>query len=247
MELRSSLHPIRVLSDHKNLEYFMSTKLLSCHRAHWSEFLSQFNFRIIYWPGKAGRKPDALTRWSGDLPKEGDECTAFQCQVVLKPHNLIDIPGALTLACGQVAGEPAVVAEEPAMVAEEPAVVAEEPAAVAEEPALPAEDPAGAAEKSIEELFNEAYTKDPIPDDVLGQLHSGQSRSKQLSLTECQQDGNGRLLYRWRLYVPNHMPLKLRLIKDFHEVPAAGHPGQSKTLKLLLRQYYWPRRHKDVD
>ena len=79
--------------------------------------------------------------------------------MVLKPHNLIDTLGALTLACGQVAGEPA--------------VVVEEPAAVAEEPALPAEDPAGAAEKSIEELFNEAYTKDPISDDVLGQLHRG--------------------------------------------------------------------------
>ena len=43
------------------------------------------------------------------------------------------------------------------------------------------------------------------------------------------------------------MPLKLHLIKDFHEVPAAGHPGRSKTLELLLRQYYWPRMHKDVD
>ena len=82
------------------------------------------------------------------------------------------------------------------MVAEEPAVVAEEPAAVAEEPALPAEDPAGAAEKLIEELFNEAYTNDPIPDNVLGQLCRGQTCSKQLSLAECQEDGNGRLLYR---------------------------------------------------
>ena len=27
--LESSLHPIQVLSDHKNLEYFMTTKLLS--------------------------------------------------------------------------------------------------------------------------------------------------------------------------------------------------------------------------
>ena len=43
------------------------------------------------------------------------------------------------------------------------------------------------------------------------------------------------------------MPLKLRLIKDFHEVPAAGHPGRSKTLELLSRQYYWPRMHKNVD
>ena len=102
-ELESSPHPIRVLSDHKNLEYFMFTKLLSRRQARWSEFLSWFNFKIIYPPGKAGRKPDALTRRSGDLPKEGDECTAFQRQVVLKPHNFIDTLGALTLACGQVA------------------------------------------------------------------------------------------------------------------------------------------------
>ena len=133
-ELESSPHPIRVLSDHKNLEYFMSTKLLSRRQARWSEFLSRFNFRIIYQLGKAGGKPDALTRQSGDLPKEGDERTAFQRQVVMKPHNLIDTLGALTLVYGQVAGEPAVVVEEPA-------IVAEEPAAVAEGPALPADDP----------------------------------------------------------------------------------------------------------
>lgn len=39
-ELKSSLHPIQVLSDHKNLEYFMSTKLLSRCQARWSKFLS---------------------------------------------------------------------------------------------------------------------------------------------------------------------------------------------------------------
>ena len=54
-------HPIRVLSDYKNLEYFMSTKLLSRRQACWSEFLSRFNFRIIYWVGKASGKPDVLT------------------------------------------------------------------------------------------------------------------------------------------------------------------------------------------
>ena len=145
----------------------MSTKLLSRCQVCWSRFLSRFNFRIIYRLGKAGGKPDALTRWSRDLPKEGDEWTAFQCQVVLKPHNLIDTPGALILVCGQVVGEPAIVAEEPTMVVEEPAVVAKELATIAEEPSLPVEDPIGAAEKSIEKLFNEAYTNDPIPGNVL--------------------------------------------------------------------------------
>ena len=60
-ELESSLHPIKVLSDYKNLKYFMSTKLLSRRQASWSEFLSWFNFRITYRPGKAGGKPDVLT------------------------------------------------------------------------------------------------------------------------------------------------------------------------------------------
>ena len=184
-KLESSPHPIRVLSDYKNLKYFMSTKLLSCHQVRWSEFLSRFNFRNIYWPGKAGGKPDALTRWSGNLPKEGDERIAFQRHVVLKPHNWSDILGVLTLTCGQVAGEPAVLAEEPAAIVEEPVTLAGNPTQPVEEPALPAEDRAGAAEKSIEELFNEAYAKDPIPDDVLGQLRRGQTRSKQLSLAEC--------------------------------------------------------------
>ena len=78
-ELESTPHPIQVLSDYKNLEYFMSTKLLNRRQAHWSEFLSRFNFKIIYRPGKVRAKPDALTRRSGDLPhEEGDERLKFQ-------------------------------------------------------------------------------------------------------------------------------------------------------------------------
>ena len=46
-ELESSPHIIQVLSDHRNLEYFMSTKLLSRRQARWSEFLSRFNFQIV--------------------------------------------------------------------------------------------------------------------------------------------------------------------------------------------------------
>jgi len=89
--LEGSSHPIQVLSDHKNLEYFMSTKLLNHRQARWSEFLSCFDFRIVYRPRKAGGKPDALTRRSGDLPKEGDERLLANQQAVLKPHNVTDL------------------------------------------------------------------------------------------------------------------------------------------------------------
>ena len=101
--------------------------------------------------------------------------------------------------------------------------------------------------KTITELCNEAYMQDPIPNNVLGQLRRGQTRSKQLSLAKCQVDDKGCLLYHKRVYMPDHMTLKLRLIRDFHETPAAGHPGRSKTLELLAWHYYWPKMYKEVD
>jgi len=72
-ELQSVENPILVLTDHKNLEYFLTTKLLNHRQVRLAQFLSQFNFKIVYHPGKAGVKLDSLTRRSGDLPKEGDK------------------------------------------------------------------------------------------------------------------------------------------------------------------------------
>ena len=87
-ELEGSPHPVKVLSDHRNLEYFMTTKQLNRRQARWAEYLSRFDFKIHYRPGKLGTKPDALTRRSGDLPSEGDPRLEFQKQVVLKPHQI---------------------------------------------------------------------------------------------------------------------------------------------------------------
>jgi hypothetical protein len=68
----------------------MSTKLLNHHQTHWAEYLSRFNFKIVYCPGKAGGKPDALTRRSGDLPQGGDECLTEQQKVVLTVTAVVD-------------------------------------------------------------------------------------------------------------------------------------------------------------
>jgi hypothetical protein len=87
-ELQSTPHPIKVLFDHRILEYLMTTKSLNRRQARWSEFLSRFNFVITYLHGKAGAKPDALTRRSSDLPKEGDERLHYQIQTILKAQNL---------------------------------------------------------------------------------------------------------------------------------------------------------------
>ena len=63
--------PIKILTDYRNLQYFMSTKQLSRYQAHWSEFLLRFNFVLQYRPGKWGAKPDVLTGRLGDHLKKG--------------------------------------------------------------------------------------------------------------------------------------------------------------------------------
>ena len=74
--------PVDVVTDHKNLEYFLTTKLLTRRQARWSEYLSQFNMIIRFRPGKLGAKPDALTRRWDVYPKEGDSDYS-----VVNPHN----------------------------------------------------------------------------------------------------------------------------------------------------------------
>src|SRR5258708_142256 len=60
-----------MVTDHKNLEYFTSSKKLLCCQARWAEFLGQFNMKVWFRPGRLGSKPDALTcRW--DVYMEGD-------------------------------------------------------------------------------------------------------------------------------------------------------------------------------
>lgn len=231
-ELESSPDVIKVLSDHKNLEYFMSTKMLNRRQARWSEFLSRFNFKIIYRPGKAGAKPDALTRRSGDLPKEGDERLLHQSQTVLKTQNL-------SLNANEISD----VVEEPTN--DHPA----DPDPPAEIPDLvidPPDNDLMHPDLPIDALWEEGYRLDPIPLEVLTALRQGRQRSKHLSIAECREE-NDRLLYQDRVYVPNHDPLKLTIMKEAHEGPAAGHPARSKTLELVGRRYYWPGMRKDIE
>jgi len=70
---RGNRKQIRVLTDHKNLVTFMTTKELNERQARWIQELSQYHFKIKYQPGKEGGKPDACTRRAGDLPTAGDK------------------------------------------------------------------------------------------------------------------------------------------------------------------------------
>jgi hypothetical protein len=86
--LEGAQHQIIVYTDHKNLEYFMSAKVLNCRQACWSMFLSQFNFVITYRHGNQQGKFDALSRHSYLAPKEGMKLMINNKPIILKPERL---------------------------------------------------------------------------------------------------------------------------------------------------------------
>ena len=53
---------IEVLTDHKNLIYFTTTKQLNRRQVRWSELLGQHKFKITYSPGKDNQAADGLSR-----------------------------------------------------------------------------------------------------------------------------------------------------------------------------------------
>ena len=73
--LKSCQEEFTVFTDHKNLEYFASTKVLSRRQARWAEFHSEFWFKVVYRPGHLNTKTDVLLRHRDNTDKEGGKPT----------------------------------------------------------------------------------------------------------------------------------------------------------------------------
>jgi hypothetical protein len=87
-ECEGDAYPLQLITDHKNLEYFMTKKVLNCRWAGRSEFLTPFHYETVYMPGKSNRITDALRRSPEDIPEGGDERKKNIEQVFLQPQNL---------------------------------------------------------------------------------------------------------------------------------------------------------------
>jgi len=62
-----------IWTDHKNLEYFMSSQNLNYRQAQWAFYLSRFNFMLKHIPGSKIEKADRLSRRSNwEKGREGD-------------------------------------------------------------------------------------------------------------------------------------------------------------------------------
>ena len=87
VELEGTPQAVEVFSDHKALEYFMTTKALTARQARWVEVLSRYNFQIMYRPGALNRA-DALTRREQDSDTLRTAKSSLRTQTLLKPEQV---------------------------------------------------------------------------------------------------------------------------------------------------------------
>ncbi|KAH6564936.1 hypothetical protein BASA60_010096 [Batrachochytrium salamandrivorans] len=89
--LQGGLHPVTVLCDHKNLEYFMSTKKLTRQTGSLVLELSEYTFTITHRPGKLNGRADSLSRRE-DYFLDGDQSNF---QRIIDPDNVLDLQVAM--------------------------------------------------------------------------------------------------------------------------------------------------------
>ncbi|KAG9217972.1 hypothetical protein CCMSSC00406_0009792 [Pleurotus cornucopiae] len=94
--LEGNSRQFTIWTDHKNLEYFMTTKKLNRRQARWALYLSRFNFILKHKPGASNMKADVLSR-RPDLDRGEDDNTMvllkpeyFRIKAMQQGHVLID-------------------------------------------------------------------------------------------------------------------------------------------------------------
>ena len=70
-------HPFTIMTDHANLQYWKSPRNLNRRTARWHADLQEYDYEILYIPGKTNIPPDALSRLlgadKGELDNQGIE------------------------------------------------------------------------------------------------------------------------------------------------------------------------------
>ena len=219
LELEGTGLPVKVLTDHKGLEYFMTTKKLTLRQVRWAEFLSEFNFVISYQSGKKNNKADALTRKPNERLTDDEDKQCKHSVCVLLPLNWINHEAELQ-PIDKVSSE--VQADSEAL-------------SDANE------------ETSIQpERVMESNRNNELCNKICSYFANQKELEKPEAYFKGLRVENGLLMKGNWLSVAKEGHLQLKVIKEIHDQPAVGHPGMERTLGMARRHYYWPGMKKMI-
>jgi hypothetical protein len=233
-ELRG-VREFEICSDHKNLEYFMTTRKLSERQVRWSLVLARYNFIIRHIKGIDNERADALSRRDQDIPTDQDERILARESQLIKPE-WISPENVLLAAPVQTRSQQN------------------------QDQTLGLEISTNLStnrdELQTDDLFttwNDDIAQDMVYQEVRKTLVEGQRRFPsslarlRLSVSECSLDQFGNVLFRSRRWVPESKSnLRTQLIQRAHDSHIHIHPGREALYSILARDFYWPQIGSDV-
>lgn len=215
------LRPIKftVRTDHRNLGYYKEVQKLTERQIRWMQTLSRYTFKLEYKPGKLNVLADALSRRDQDMP-QGDEDDRIKARSLqfLKPHQYDGIPTVSV-------------------------IIAKVLACTNEIEISP--------DNSLQELWDQSMDIDETYGRLV-EVARQQGRQlppdlKLLRISPADLSLTGRhLRYRSRFWVPDHEPLRTKLLQETHDGYLTGHPGKNLMIGIISRQYFWPGMANDV-
>jgi transposase InsO family protein len=221
---------LEVRTDHRNLEYFQTTKTLTPRQVRWSHFLSQFRFRLKYRPGQLNGRCDALSR------REEHELETAE-MASNTPQNIAESGGVRRKS------KPT------------PHIVGRLiPTATVEEEGgqeLDKDNPSSSALLPMGKYSRFTLEEDPLTKEI-------KEASRTLPSNEWQKlrDSPGFgvlpkdpkvLSFEGKLFVPLQGTLRTRALRVHHDDIHSGHWGIKRTKARIQRHYSWPGRSKDID
>ena len=214
----------------------MVPRQLTPRQAQWMEVMSGFRFKIVYRPGECAVMPDALSRRADYHPEKGKTNEAEQ-----------NIAQALPSYGDLTEGSPTEVLRALQSATTELSPISTSDISeglIQDEIISPLRSELLALTcRRCNHSTCRVSTTPPLPlslVDVRRRLHLPAPAT-------ARWDHRGLLLLDDRVYLPDVHQARLHVLQSRHDSALAGHPGVTKILDLIARDYIWPRLRRDVE
>ena len=222
--LEGSRLPFSILTDHKNIKYFTTSRALNRRQARWAEFLAGFDFCLQFRPGLLNGRADAISRRPDFNTKGGDSPAAKHSLTLISPR--VDVPTSIlqsTMTPGSLTDTPRSSAFA--------VVPSRQTSTSMTDLSLPEQIRISQLTDSTLMPIIESLTTDP---------------SSPYARQGYAYPAEGPLVFQSRLCVPNEANIKLAILAECHDDSVSGHFGRHKTIELVARRFHWRGPHSFV-
>ena len=224
--LLDAKHPFTILTDHKNLEYFMKPQDLSHQQACWNQILQKYHYIIQYCPGKTNPADPVSQR--PDFEKGVKDNTQIQILSPLKSKESSSMEilpkrvGTWTKAQGKKMSPHLAKPEESFSMK-----------------ILSERVDTWAMSLKQSETIESMVTKN--------QFCAEKFVVEELKIKDSPWYKKDDLIH-WKilLYILPNPQLREQIIQQNHDHPLTGHPGIRHTLNLIKTRYYWPTIKRNI-